>query len=147
MPLYQVYHSYQLTIEQRQSFADAITQLHCIAFGTPPFLVHVRYIKNDASYGTYFRAGQPRLDNSNSIVACVRTSTSRSKEDFDHVAAQVENAWNRIVGLDEADGNAAEKKMLMVTFTPMITLREGGMAIPEADSEDPLLKLELPHIR
>lgn len=39
------------------------------------------------------------------------------------------------------------RRLVMVVFTPMITIREGGMAIPEAGQESDWLKDHLPYIK
>ena len=150
MPLYQVYHSYPLTQQQRQSFAAAITTLHCDAFNTPAFFVHVRFFANDATNGTYFTAGKPRLSNSNAVVAIVRTSSARSKSSFDMLSQKIEEAWDEL--LEEGDKtetqvDAKDKRLLMITFTPMLAVREGGMTIPEAGQEDSWLQEQLPYFR
>ncbi|RAL03498.1 uncharacterized protein BO80DRAFT_442621 [Aspergillus ibericus CBS 121593] len=152
MPLYKVYHSYPLTDEQRQTLATAITNLHCETFTTPSFFVHIRFIPHDARDGNYFMAGRPRLTNSNHIVGIVRTSPARPNSAFDALAAKIESAWYEAVhsqlgeGLEEK--NATDRKrLLLVMFTPMITIREGGMAIPEADQEDNWLTKQLLFIR
>ncbi|PWY74480.1 putative cis-3-chloroacrylic acid dehalogenase [Aspergillus sclerotioniger CBS 115572] len=153
MPLYKVYHSYPITDEQRQALATSITNLHCETFTTPSFFVHIRFIPHDASDGNYFMAGRPRLINSNYIVGIVRTSPARSKSTFDALAAKIETAWYEAVhsqpfkGLDNDEHDTERKRLRMVTFTPMITIREGGMAIPEAGTEGTWLKEQLPFIK
>ncbi|PYI05170.1 hypothetical protein BO78DRAFT_151944 [Aspergillus sclerotiicarbonarius CBS 121057] len=152
MPPYKVYHSYPMTDEQRQALATSITDLHCETFTTPSFFVHIRFIPHDARDGNYFMAGRTRLNDSNHIVGIVRTSPTRSKSAFDALAAKIESAWYETVrspsveGLDEKDA-ASRKRLLMVTFTPMITIREGGMTIPEAGKEGTWLKEQLPFMR
>jgi len=59
MPFYEVHHSCSLTQGQRQNLATAITRLHCEAFKTPAFLVHVRFFAEDNTDNTYFIAGKP----------------------------------------------------------------------------------------
>lgn len=155
MPYYQVYHTYPLSLSQRQSIALSITNLHCSAFNTPAFFVHVTFSKQDLSSddGTYFMAGKSHSANSNRIVALVRTSDSRTKDDFDKLAASIEDAWNGALreenadGAEQVDGLDESKRLMMVVFTPMLAIREGGMAIPEAGHEEAWLTQQLPYIR
>ncbi|KAJ0311250.1 hypothetical protein COL516b_001955 [Colletotrichum fioriniae] len=150
MPFYQVYHTYPLTQKQRESIALSITNLHCSTFSTPAFFVHVNFIKQESKSddGTYFMAGKSHTSNSNRIVALVRTSASRTKDDFDALAAKIEDAWN---GAIKEPGKEAEfdeaKRLLMVVFTPMLAIREGGMAIPDAGHEEAWLKQQLPYFK
>jgi phenylpyruvate tautomerase PptA (4-oxalocrotonate tautomerase family) len=58
MPFYEVHHSYPLNQDQRQQFAQAITQLHCQAFKTPTFFVHVRFFAEENGETLYFIGGR-----------------------------------------------------------------------------------------
>ncbi|KAJ0163763.1 hypothetical protein CTA2_2451 [Colletotrichum tanaceti] len=164
MPYYQVHHTYPLSLTQRQSIALSITNLHCGAFNTPASFVHVSFSKQDPAPddGTYFMAGKSHPDISNRIVAVVRTSASRTKDDFDNLAASIEDAWNGALreGNSNAGGGAeqagqaeqvevldASKRLTMVVFTPLLAVREGGMAVPEAGHEEAWLKQQLPYIK
>ncbi|KAM0426427.1 hypothetical protein ACHAPT_008474 [Fusarium lateritium] len=150
MPFYQVYHSYPLDKDQRQSIATSITNLHCAAFTTPSFFVHVHFIQEDASAGNYFLAGQPHTATSNRIIGIVRMSATRSKSAFDELAAQIEGAWYETLEIvapaekKEWSQDDERKRLMKVTFVPMITIREGGMAIPEAGQEGGWLKEQMP---
>ncbi|KAM0288450.1 hypothetical protein ACHAO9_007096 [Fusarium lateritium] len=152
MPFYQVYHSYDLNGDQRQKIASAITQLHCQAFQTPAFFVHVSFIEEGTKDKTYFLAGKAHDATSNRIIGTVRMSATRSKADFDELGAKMEAAWYNALDLTsptekESWDNVDEpKRLLMVTFVPMVTIREGGMAIPEAGQEESWLKEQLPYI-
>lgn len=132
MPFYEIYHSVHLTTEQRQALATQITDLHCTKFTTPSFFVHIRFIPQDTSDGTYFMGGKPRTSCSNRIIGILRVSPKRTKSDFDYLAEKIEKAWYDVIGGSIED---LEKRIMMVTFTQMITIREGGMAIPEAGQE------------
>lgn len=155
MPFYQVFHTCPLATDQRQSIATAITNLHCTAFKTPSFFVHVSFVKQQAAPvdDTYFVAGKPHSNNSNRVVGVVRTSPSRTKADWDELAAKIEDAWNEAVGAckgkETSDGASfdEEKRLSAVMFTPIIAVREGGMAIPEAGHEDAWLKQQLPYFK
>ncbi|KAF6829360.1 hypothetical protein CPLU01_08002 [Colletotrichum plurivorum] len=154
MPFYEVFHSYPLSSEQRQSLASAITKLHCETFTTPSFFVHTRFNVQHASDGTYFMAGKPRLTNCNRITGVVRTSPARTKSDFDALAASIEAAWHDVVGQAQPENGggtfhpeADSRRLLMVMFVPMVTIREGGMEIPEAGHEGSWLISQLPYIK
>jgi phenylpyruvate tautomerase PptA (4-oxalocrotonate tautomerase family) len=154
MPFYEVHHSYPLNDEQRESLARAITDLHCAAFTTPSFFVHVRFIAHDINEGTYFMAGKRRTVNSNRITGVVRISSARSKSDFDSLASKMEDAWYNVVAGPAADGSNRlesvadkQKHLIMVMFTPMVTIREGGMVIPEAGQEGGWLKEQMPYFQ
>ncbi|KAF6823874.1 hypothetical protein CPLU01_11183 [Colletotrichum plurivorum] len=88
---------------QRQSMAKAITDLHSTAFNMPAFFVHVNFVKQQAAPGdaSYFMAGKPHSHNANRVVGMVRTSSTRTKEDFDELATRIESAWDQVVGGDE----------------------------------------------
>lgn len=150
--MYEVHHSYPFTHEQKQELATAITNLHCEAFTTPSFFVHVRFSWHDASDKSYFMAGKPRTTNCNRIIGIVRTSPTRPISAFDTLAADIENSWDEILRKcpsaepDSSKQDMDAKRLLMVTFTPMITIREGGMTIPEAGQEGSWLKKQLPYI-
>lgn len=144
MPVYQIFHSYPLTLSQQQTLATAITTLHCTAFTTPSIFVHVSFFLQ-TSPNVHFLAGKPRPSGANRIVGIVRTSASRPKSAFDNLAQQIEDAWHEAVkGDDKPD---LEKKLLLVTFTTMVTIREAGFTIPEAGHEGGWLREQLPFIK
>lgn len=93
MPFYQVFHSYPLSLTQKQSIASAITHLHSHKFKTPSLFVNVKFHAEDASEDEYFMAGQVRNNATNRILGMVRTSEQRTKKDFDELAEKVESAW------------------------------------------------------
>ncbi|KAF5002481.1 hypothetical protein FGRMN_306 [Fusarium graminum] len=132
--------------------ATAITDLHCQAFKTPAFFVHVGFIENKVEKGTYFVAGKSHDVTSNRIIGTVRTSAARTKEDFDTLGAKIEAAWYHAQNLqsptEKTSWNAEDelKRLIMVMFVPMITIREGGMAIPEAGQEQSWLDEQLPYV-
>ncbi|KAF4548169.1 Hypothetical protein D9617_31g064050 [Elsinoe fawcettii] len=155
MPLYQIYHSYPLSQEQKQTLASSVTKLHATTFTTPSFFVHVRFIPEDSAGVNYFMAGKPHENNANRIVGIVRVSETRTRADFDKLGEKIEQAWYDAVKGSSAGGDeetALEqdedgKRLLMVVFTPMITIRENGMVIPEAGKEGQWLKEHLGHIK
>jgi phenylpyruvate tautomerase PptA (4-oxalocrotonate tautomerase family) len=152
MPFYQVYHSCTLSDEQKQVLASRITSLHCEAFNTPKFFVHVRFFPEKNEDNTYFVAGRPHSSTSNRIIGLVRTSASRSKKDFDELAKDIEYNWYNVLGVEiPEDSNIwtsenEKKRLIMVTFTPMIALREASMTIPEAGHDQEWLEEQLPFI-
>ncbi|ESU07619.1 hypothetical protein FGSG_02211 [Fusarium graminearum PH-1] len=152
MPFYQIHHSCSLNQNQRQLLATAITQLHCRAFETPSFFVHVRFYPEENKDNNYFVAGWPHPATSNRIVGLVRDSASRSKADFDKLATDIEEYWYSVLGVQPPAKKSRwnvgdeEKRLIMVTFTPMLALREGGMTIPEAGKEEDWLQEQLPYI-
>ncbi|KAF4439703.1 hypothetical protein F53441_12514 [Fusarium austroafricanum] len=152
MPFYEIHHSYPLDQDQRQSLATAITRLHCEAFKTPEFLVHVRFFAEDNNDNVYFIAGKPHHLTSNRISGSVRHSAARSKEDFDKLAAKIEEAWYDTLRVipphEKATWTSEDEKtrLMKVKFVPMITIREGGMAAPVAGEEEAWLKEQLPYI-
>ncbi|KAM3500172.1 hypothetical protein MY11210_009543 [Beauveria gryllotalpidicola] len=153
MPFYEVHHSYPLTNGQRQFVARSITDLHCAVFTTPSFFVHVQFVAHDINDRNYFMAGKPRTNNSNRIIGVVRTSPARKKSDFDALAAKIESAWYDALkepdtaGQEIPGSDTDAQRLLMVTFLPMVAIREGGMAIPEAGQEGGWLKQQLPYIK
>ncbi|KAF4954256.1 hypothetical protein FSARC_12193 [Fusarium sarcochroum] len=151
MPFYQVYHSCRLKKVQRQDFAAAITQLHCEAFTTPPFFVHVCFYQEHNGDDAYFVAGKSHQATSNRVIGNVRSSAPFSKADFDDLGAKIEAAWYDALKLSPPTEKALWKRedearrLIMVTFLPMITTREGGMAIPDAGHEETWLKEHKPY--
>lgn len=142
MPFYQVYHSYPLNDLHRRLLAARITTLHCEAFNAPRLLVHVRFFPEHSPDHTYFVGGVSHSSSSNRIVGLVRTSASRSKEEFDKLAEAIEKGWNEILRVDvpKHDGDEwvfkeEEKELMMVAFTPMVTVRERGLTVPEAGND------------
>ncbi|KAF4340541.1 cis-3-chloroacrylic acid [Fusarium beomiforme] len=153
MPFYEVYHSCPLNQDQRQQLAQAITQLHCEAFKTTPaFFVHVRFFAEENSENVYFIAGRPHHLTSNRISGNVRTSAARSKEDFDELATKIEAAWYETLKLTPPTEKAAwtrddeEKRLILVKFVPLVTIREAGMDAPVAGQEENWLESQLPYV-
>ncbi|QGI64093.1 hypothetical protein CEK27_008064 [Fusarium fujikuroi] len=151
MPFYEVHHSYPLNKDQRQQFAQAITQLHCKAFKTPTFFVHVRFFAEVNSENVYFIGGRSQLA-SNRISGNVRVSPMRSKADFDELAIKIEAAWYDTLKLispaEKAtwNGEDEQKRLIMVKFAPLVTGREVGMNAPEAGKEGNWLKDQVTYV-
>ena len=95
-------------------------------------------------------AGKLRTDNSKRIIGVVHTSPFPTKSDFDTLAANIEDAWYKALNPDRPEGKnySTEKQRLsVVTFLPMVTIREGDMAIPEAGQVGRWLEQQLPYMR
>jgi len=82
--------------------------------------------------------------NSNRIIGIVRTSPSRLNSSFDVLASKIEVAWYDAVkctdkiGEKNIDTRADEKKLLMVTFIPMVAIREGVYLPPYSPDLNPI---------
>ncbi|KAF6804285.1 hypothetical protein CSOJ01_10316 [Colletotrichum sojae] len=127
--------------------------LHSTAFNMPAFFVHVNFVKQQAAPGdaSYFMDGKPHSHNANRVVGMVRTSSTRTKEDFDELATRIESAWDQVVGgAERMSGGmmvAEEQRLMMVAFTPVLSIRESGMTGPVPGNEDAWLKEQLPYIK
>jgi hypothetical protein len=147
------------TTPYSDSFASNLTE----QFTTPSFFVHVRFISHDATDHSYFVAGKPRTTALNRIIAHVRTSSSRTKKDFDDFAENIEDAWRAAIygdmieegsnkgkrqkEVDESERDAHARKLLAVAFVPMVAVREAGMTIPEAGQEGQWFKDNMEHFQ
>lgn len=154
--MYEVHHSYPLNHQQKNSLAESITKLHSSTFTTPSFFVHIRFSAHDATDKNYYVAGKPRFTSTNRILGMVRTSSARSKSDFDTLAAKIEEAWydalkgemieegkdkgKRKGEVNETEQDREVMALMVVAFHPMIAAREAGMVIPEAGKEGTWLK-------
>lgn len=149
MPLYNVEHSFPLNVQQKQDLAERITRLHGTAFATLSVFVQVKFYQQDASAQNHYVGGVPQEQASNRITAFVRSSSSRSQEDFDKLAKKVEDAWYIVLGLksdedeedekDKKDKNdkkevsateKAAKELLSVVYIGGLSGREKGFEIP-----------------
>ena len=128
----QVRHAIPLTDDQKTRLAEYITDLHAKTFNTLTFFVTVIFTSTESN-DNVFIAGKKHKP-ANIISASVRMSEARTKEDFDKMAAKIENAWNDIVGLDTSPHVLTEEekmlKMHMVGFVAIITVRENGVPVP-----------------
>lgn len=148
MPLYNVEHSFPLSIQQKQDLAERITKLHGSAFATLSIFVQVKFFQQDASAQNHFVGGTATEEASNRITAFVRTSPSRNQSDFDKLAQKVEDAWYIVLG-EKSDGDEDEedkkkkdkketpakekaaKELLSVVYIGGLSGREKGFPIPE----------------
>lgn len=152
MPYYEVNHSVPLTDAQKQSLAEVITAIHVKAFNTPSMFVNVRFVKEDLTQGNAFIAGKREDTVSNSIISYVRTSAARTKEDFDKVTSEIEDAWYAIVGKGSRSPDAQhpylsetpETRLHAIGLLPIVTAREAGFTIPVAGEEKEWIAEQLP---
>ena len=144
-----------------QTLAESITTLHATTFTTPSMFVNVCFSSHDATDKSYYVAGKPRTECTNRIIGYVRTSSSRSKSDFDALAEKIEDAWHAAVygdmieegsdkgkrkkEVDETDKQKVARKLLAVAFLPMVAVRENGLTIPEAGKEAAWFKENMGH--
>lgn len=97
MPAYEVEHICQLSPEQKDDLAMAITKIHSNHFNTPKLFVNVRFTNVD-DHATYV-AGKRRK--ANRMFAYVRAGPSRTQKDFDTVSEALMKAWDSIVPREE----------------------------------------------
>ncbi len=152
MPYYELNHSLPLTDAQKKILAETITAIHCKAFDTPSMFVNIRFVKEDLTQGNIFVAGKRDDGVSNSITSYVRTSDARTKEDFDKVTNEIEDAWYAIVGKGPRSpdaqhpylSEAPETRLHAIALLPIVTAREAGFAIPVAGEEKEWIGKQLP---
>lgn len=157
MPFYNVEHSFPLNLKQKNAFAEQITYLHSRTFGAPSIFVQVKYFPVDASRDAHYVGGVIQHEAANRIIAYVRSSSSRSQEQFDRLAEQIEHAWYVVVGeraengeepKDRQESSATEKaakELLSIGFVPGLSGREKGFIIPTVriDGRRPGLDMSL----
>lgn len=128
--------------------AQKLTHLHSTIFVTPSIFVNVKFTPSTAleNEGDYFLAGEPVTPRSpNRIIGLVRTGPSRTKEMFDDLSANIEEAWYDVVNNESSDdgkNNSAlngyklsvdrnAKKLHWISLIPIMGVRENGVKIPE----------------
>ena len=83
-------------------------------------------------------AGQCKDVGSNRIFGLARTGGQRTREDFDKLATDIENAWYDVVGSTHVDDNYPTdhdpKKLYAFYFYGAITAREAGVRIPRVST-------------
>lgn len=108
--------------------------------------VHVSFKASDASAENYFIAGKARTSSTNHIVGLVRTSPSRTREDWEALGADIEDAWYTAVNgkiiqegkdqgrredsLEDSANTTAAKKLRAVAFHGLLGVRENGTNVP-----------------
>lgn len=108
--------------------------MHATYFNTPRLFVNVRFLPSEPQ-GDCFVAGKPTEPAAtNRVLALVRFSTARTKEDFDKLAVKIQDAWNDIVGFNTEPHEITDEdrmlKMHMVGFTVVLAVRENGVTLP-----------------
>lgn len=93
MPLYLVSHAVDLTTNQQDTLATAITKLHTELFTAPALFVNVRF--SAASQHVGYVGG--KKGQVNSISAHVRHGPSRTPEMYDRLCIGVAKAWAETV--------------------------------------------------
>lgn len=114
-------------------------------------------LQQDASAHNHFIGGVYSEASINRIVAYVRASSSRTKEAWDKLAQQIEQAWYIVVGeaSDDEEGDKKKdddngstetekkaKELLSVGFLPGMIIREKGYPIPEVSLHHAFCRLE-----
>ena len=150
MPLYIVQHSLPLTPTQKSSLAQSITRIHATKFTTPSLFVNVRFdpLTIDSADPRVFVAGKPHPQSANQVHAIVRQGPSRTKADFDEVAAKIIEAWDEVVARPSAKTNGhsssttstewsgdLDKKLYIVSFVPFLGVTEAGLPIAGTGEE------------
>jgi hypothetical protein len=96
-------------------------------------------------------------------MAFVRHNSTRSKDNYDKLAAQIEEAWREAIygdvisegkekgkrkkEVDEIERDMLARKLLAVAFMPMLAVRELGTAMPEAGGEKGWFKDNLEYFK
>lgn len=95
MPLYEITHASPLTTSQQDSLATRITHLHATMFTAPTHFVNVKFINNTSQSIPTYVGGKRR--SVNTIQGYVRSGSSRPREMFDKLSAQIAELWEEIV--------------------------------------------------
>lgn len=110
MPMYLVEHSCNLTDEQKDQLAEAITKIHTEKFTVPRFFVNINIkdISSDVTYGGGMRVSFPKesyaayltdsKNRANRISAQIRYGPSRTDEMLAEIVDELHDAWASIVG-------------------------------------------------
>ncbi|KAL4778643.1 hypothetical protein BJX76DRAFT_128293 [Aspergillus varians] len=125
MPLYEVHHCTPLDKSQRDNLAEAITHIHTRKFVTPGLFVNVRFVDVSAEHN--YIAGKERAINR--ILAYVRTGGSRTTANFDDLAQQVQDAWDRIMVPRASTERQLNRVFVMGAITTGV---ENGFLLPRA---------------
>ncbi|KAM0811557.1 hypothetical protein AB5N19_11913 [Seiridium cardinale] len=129
MPMYEVELVAALTQSQKDALAFAITQIHSSKFTTPKLFVNVKI--TDARKQETYVAGRPRP--SNRITAHVRTSASRTQQDFDQLCNDIHVAWSSIVHPGHPTKPPADEELRAIfIFGDIVAAWEAGFAVPTA---------------
>ncbi|RJE21906.1 hypothetical protein PHISCL_05751 [Aspergillus sclerotialis] len=138
MPFYEIEHAFNLPKSQRDELAQAITRIHARKFAAPSLFVNIRFTdsKDHRNY-----VGGKECD-VNRIFAYVRAGGTRKKADFDDLAHQIVDAWDRII--NSAEEGSREKVLNRVFVMDAITAGvESGFALPRAGEDGDWLKANM----
>ncbi|KAE9376498.1 hypothetical protein N431DRAFT_479742 [Stipitochalara longipes BDJ] len=150
MPLYEVSHCIPLSREQKDAFAEFITDLHSTTFVTPRLFVNIAF-DQPGPIGAIYSGGKSRGQTlPNYIRATVRVGPSRPKEKYDEMATKILSRWDEVVndatlGAHSFDKLTAKeennvKKLQAIVFCPMVAALENGVIVPGAGDEGTWLK-------
>ncbi|KAJ4258789.1 hypothetical protein NW762_007876 [Fusarium torreyae] len=136
MPLYEISHSAPLTLSQKTSLAEAITDIHSNTFHVPRWYINV--IFTDASLQQLFVGGRPLKRATNRITARVRNGGSRSKKAFQGLCSDINSSWNRIVHpeIDSSQLPPRELELGAIIITgELLAGLKVGFPVPAAGEE------------
>ncbi|KAH8822047.1 hypothetical protein F5884DRAFT_868350 [Xylogone sp. PMI_703] len=149
--LWKVYHTYPLDLKQKTMLAERITYLHATRFNVPSLFISVVFQQSDASSHNYFTSGKAREYGGNRIAGMLRVGGSRTAEDFENLAEQIEDAWYDVVKgeritegkeegkrkgeVGEKESDRESKRLMNVLFYTMHGGREFGIPVPRPGEE------------
>ncbi|EWC44318.1 hypothetical protein DRE_01144 [Drechslerella stenobrocha 248] len=123
MPFYQILHSVELSPEQKDALATAITNAHCGATGALKLFVNIEFHHNTNPY--QYVGGQRRPNNK--IIGFTRSRGTVGADLMNDVVSEVNDQWNKIVGSD------GEKELGALWITDgILTGIEFGHMLPKA---------------
>ncbi|KAL1962657.1 hypothetical protein VTN77DRAFT_9291 [Rasamsonia byssochlamydoides] len=142
MPLYEFEHAIQLSAQQKQALARAITDYHATTFNAPRFIVNCRFI--DVSHGplsdTYV-GGNPRKINR--LFLSLRSGTGRTPEQLQGMSDKLNDIWDGIVGKD-----SREKQLRGIYIKGILdTAKEGGFHLPLPGHFEEWVKVNTPRFQ
>jgi phenylpyruvate tautomerase PptA (4-oxalocrotonate tautomerase family) len=148
MPAYDIEHICELSDNQKDQLAEAVTKIHSEQFSTPRLFVNVR-ITDTSSQRTYVagkQASQQQMSalyitdgksnlkqhKSNRILAYVRHGPSRTQADYNAVSTALEKEWQRIVP-------GTELRMVLF-YGAIVAGMEAGLFLPPAGQDAEWIK-------
>jgi phenylpyruvate tautomerase PptA (4-oxalocrotonate tautomerase family) len=136
MPFYEIQHVIPITASQKDELAMAITEIHSTTFSTPKLFVNVCF--TDTSEKDTYVAGKRRK--ANHIRADVRNNASRTREDWTHLCAELQKAWDHIIGpglpkVKRGDPDQDTSLRSLVLLGGLIHGTELGFTLPPAGKD------------
>ncbi|GAB1206182.1 hypothetical protein APSETT445_004864 [Aspergillus pseudonomiae] len=134
MPLYEVIHVAPLSPGQKDALAEAITDLHANRFDVPRWYILVTF--TDASVQASYIGGRQRI--TNRITARVRNGPTRSRESFNELCSNINDAWRRVVHPDLPTSTMMPRELELAAIYITGELLAGmkfGFPIPAAGCE------------